>query len=101
MPYEITITRAAERMLKKLAPPVRKHIAKEAIQLAEAPLTGSQLAGELRGLRCVHSVYRRTDYRIVYHVNAAHKEVTILAVGSRENFYKQLRGLKLKSISTS
>jgi len=58
MLYEITITGAAERMLKKLARPVQEYVVQEAKQLAEKPLAGSQLEGELRKLRCLRTVHR-------------------------------------------
>jgi mRNA-degrading endonuclease RelE of RelBE toxin-antitoxin system len=97
MPYEVFTTSATDRMLKKLARQVQRHVLQEAARLVEDPIAGSQLEGELRGFRCVRTIFMRTHYRIVYQFNPTKKAVTIVTIGSRENFYQQLRRLKLRS----
>lgn len=96
MPHELLIVRAADRRLRKLPVQVRKHLIEATQILRTQPLTGKQLDGELRRFRCLRTVYRRTHYRIVYQVQRRPPQVIIRAVGTRQNFYRELQTQKLK-----
>ncbi len=100
MRYSVTMTSPAHKMLKKLSPDIRKYIVKRAQALAQNSQLGEQLRGELRAFRSLHAVYRNTDYRVIYEINHALKEIIVRAVGSRENLYKNLRRMKLRSMAS-
>lgn len=96
MPHEIVIVRAADRRLRKLPMQVREHLVKATHVLRTHPLAGKPLEGELRAFRCLRTVYRRTHYRVVYQVQSPPPQVIIRAVGTRQNFYRELQIQKLK-----
>ena len=43
------------------------------------------------GLRYVKIKHKSVEYRAVYDINDEHKEVLIIFLGTRENFYKELK----------
>lgn len=96
MPHEIVIVRAAERRLRKLPIQVREHLIQATQVLRTRPHAGKQLDGELRRFRCLRSVYRRTHYRVVYQVQSRPPQIVIRALGTRQNFYRELQAQKLK-----
>ncbi len=97
--YRLVTVPSARRALKKLSPPVRQHIIAEIQILSKTPYHGERLQGQWRFLRSLHTVYRRTDYRILYEVDETAKQVIIRFAASRENFYRVLRQLQIKSVS--
>jgi mRNA-degrading endonuclease RelE of RelBE toxin-antitoxin system len=97
--YQLVTVPSARRSLKKLSLPVRRHILKAIQTLENNPNYGEQLEGQWRFLRSFHTVYRRTHYRIVYEVDKSNKQVIIRFAASRENFYRPLLQLKMKSLS--
>ncbi len=85
-------------MLRKLPPQVRKHLVSRALELATNPECGESLRGALKRFHSLHTVYRRTHYRMVYEVNKKLEEIVVRGVGPRENIYKKLRQMKLKPL---
>jgi len=100
MPYQVVTVPAARRALKKLPKPVRKHIVKAVKPLATKPYLGERLEDQWRFLRSFHTVYRRTHYRVAYEVDEKRKEVIVRVARTRENFYRSLRKMKLKSLAS-
>lgn len=96
--YRLTITPPAQRQLRKLPKQVRRHLFNAVQILPKQPDQGAQLHGQLRPFRCLHTVFRRTHYRILYEVSERLQEVVISGVGVRENFYRRLQKQKPKSI---
>ena len=96
MPYTVLVTATAEKQLKKLPADVKKTLIQETLQLREFPLKGEQLTGELRRFRSLHVKLNNVHYRIVYEVSEGKSEITIRAVGIRENFYQRRKEMKLK-----
>lgn len=84
-PYEITLTHAAERSLRKLAAKARTRVAAaiELLQHNPRPPAAKQLVGG-------SGVYRiRTgDYRIIYEVNDGALVILVLRVGHRREIYR-------------
>ena len=74
MSYSIRIKRSASRELARAPRSDRLRIVRAIDGLAEHPLAGSALKGELRGLRRL----RVGDYRVVYEVLA--DTLVVLAV---------------------
>ena len=100
MGYALTMTSPARKMLKRLPPDVRKHVIEKAQILSENHAAGEQLQGELRAFRSFHTVYRNTDYRVIYEVRHNLQEIIVRAVGARENLYRNLRFMKLKPLAS-
>lgn len=91
MGYTITATPAAQKCLRKLPAPVREHVKSTIDVLLTSPLKGSPLKGEYTFLRSLHTIFRKTDYRIIYEFIAKTNEVRIHNIGPRENIYKRLK----------
>jgi mRNA-degrading endonuclease RelE of RelBE toxin-antitoxin system len=99
MGYAVTMTSPAHTMLRKLPPPIRKHLVKKAQKLSANPNLGQPLRGILRGFLSLHTVYRRTHYRIVYEINQRLEEIIVRGAGPRENLYRKLERMHLKPLS--
>lgn len=93
MSYTVFTTPSGHRSLRKLSKSAQRHVIQEARKLADEPFIGQQLHGEFRQLRSLHTRFRSTDYRIAYEVHSDQQEVAVHYVGSRENFYKELKRL--------
>jgi len=98
MRYQLVTVPAARRALKKLPRDVRKHLVEAMQVLVTQPYTGKRLEDRWRFLHAVHTVYRRTHYRIVYQVDESQKQIIIRFAASRENFYRKLQKVKLKPL---
>jgi mRNA interferase RelE/StbE len=87
MHYSIRIKRSAARELDRVPEPDRRRIALGIDRLAEQPLAGSALKGDLRGLRRL----RIGDYRVVYEVLDDALVVLVVRVGHRREAYRRRR----------
>ncbi len=85
MHYSIRIKRSAARELDRVPKIDRQRILHAIDRLAEQPLAGSALKGDLRGLRRV----RVGDYRIVYEVLDDMLIVLVVRVGHRRDTYRR------------
>lgn len=101
MAYQLVTVPATRRVLKKLPRNVRKHLINKVQILVENPHYGEQLEGHWRFLRALHTRYKGTDYRVVYEVDNTTKQIIIRFTASRENFYRRLREMKLKPLTTA
>lgn len=84
---EIVFLRQAHRFIKKADKPLKEKIKEEVLKIVENPKIGEHLNGKLKNLRSHHFRFVRTQYRIAYMVKG---NLIIVAVGSRENFYRDL-----------
>jgi mRNA-degrading endonuclease RelE of RelBE toxin-antitoxin system len=100
MAYQILTLPAAHQALKKLPREVREHILQTVALLKDHPQAGKQLDRPWRTFRSLHTKYKNTQYRIVYEVGQERKIVVLRYAGSRENFYKELRRLRLKPLAS-
>jgi mRNA-degrading endonuclease RelE of RelBE toxin-antitoxin system len=96
MSYTVLITATAAKMLKKLPTQIKTTIFEQSQILKEQPLLGEQLTGELRYFHSFHLKINNVHYRLVYEINANAKTVIVRAVGTRENFYKRLKEMRLR-----
>ena len=96
----VTMTSPARRMFRKLPPQVRKYLIAEAQKLSSQPNRGGQLEGRLRAFRSLHIKHNNIQYRVIYEVSDRLKEIVVRAVGKRENFYKKIQQMKLKSLAS-
>lgn len=87
----IKITRTFEKAAKKLHRNQIKPIEDAIDEIADKPEMGELKRGDLAGVR----VYKiRTNNQLIllaYLHNDADKEITLLSLGSHENFYRDLK----------
>jgi len=82
--------RSVSRSLK--LPHIRKEIKSLLFELKDEPYQkGKPLRGLNTELRYIKLSYAGVQYRAVYDIDKKEKEVLIVFIGSRENFYKELR----------
>ncbi len=96
--YTVLLMPSGKRSLKKLPKPIQKKLLNKALELKNNPLQGEKLQGVVHFVRSLHTRIQKSDYRIAYEVLEKKAEVLIHYVASRENFYKQLLRLNLKSL---
>lgn len=97
MPYELLMTGRVEKEFRKFPSHIRDALVNETFKLADNPTLGGQLKGSFRAFRSLHLKIQNIQYRVVYEVIEEKREIYILAVGTRENFYTRLERMKLKS----
>ena len=85
MSYSIRIKRSASGELARVPRSQRLRIVRAIDGLAEHPLAGSALKGDLRGLRRM----RIGDYRVVYEVLADALVVLVVRVAHRREAYRR------------
>ena len=84
--YRSAIKKDIKRLEKSVSKTIKDIILKE---IAVDPYQGKQLKAK----NLIYSWKIRlmkTDYRIAYQINRELREIVILMVGTRENFYKEL-----------
>ena len=90
MNFSIRIKRSAARELERVAKADRARIIEAIDRLAEHPLMGNALKGELRGLRRL----RVDDYRVVYEVQDEALIVLVIHVTHKGNDERDKRGVR-------
>lgn len=90
---EIRLSRSAIKFLKKLKDKKLKDLIKVNLEnLREDYTIGSLKTGDLKGIYSLDVFYNKTNYEIAYTVIDENIViVNIIMIGSRENFYKQLK----------
>ena len=85
MDYSVRIKASAATALARLDAGERERLVEAIDSLRQAPLRGSVLKGDLRGLRRL----RVGDYRIVYEVAAQELVVLVVRKGHRREVYRR------------
>ena len=85
MDYSVRIKASAAKALARLDSGERERLVEAIDSLRQAPLRGSVLKGDLRGLRRL----RVGDYRIVYEVAAQELLVLVVRIGHRREVYRR------------
>ena len=83
--YSVRIKRSAAKELSRLPKQARLLVIRAIDDLAEQPLSGSSLKGELRGLRRI----RDGDYRVVYELLTDEVVVLAFRVAHRSDAYRR------------
>ena len=92
MSYSIFLSRKANKQYNSLDQHIQSKIRSILSKLKEDPHKGFSLSGEnYIGLRYEKIKHKAVEYRAVYDINDEQKEVLIIFLGTRENFYKELR----------
>lgn len=77
--------------MKKLGKPVVHKVKKAIGEIAENPYLGEPLKGDLADIRKWVVKDQGIQYRIAYEIYEGQVEVKIIRVGTRENFYEELK----------
>ncbi len=92
MKYNVYLSSRANKQYKRFDDHIRHKIRADLTELEDDPSKkGFLLQGLSHGLRYIKIVHAGTQYRAVYDVEENKKEVLVIYIGSRENFYKELR----------
>jgi mRNA-degrading endonuclease RelE of RelBE toxin-antitoxin system len=93
MKYDVYLSPRAKKQYKKFDVHMRQKIRTNLLELEEDPSEkGSLLQGVSPGLRKINIFHAGVQYRAVFDMIAEDKkEVLVIFIGSRENFYKELR----------
>jgi len=92
MKYDVFLSSRAKKQFKGFDAHIKHKIKTELLELEENPSEkGSLLQGVSHGLRYIKFFHAGVQYRAVYDQIKDKNEVLIIFIGSRENFYKELR----------
>ena len=91
--YEITFASKARKFIKKLKENKLKDKFKLAFgEISENPYIGEAKIGDLAGFYCYDVFYNGTNYEIAYTIHEEPKKIVVVAlIGTRENFYEELK----------
>ncbi|MFB0971746.1 MAG: type II toxin-antitoxin system RelE/ParE family toxin [Tissierellia bacterium] len=89
---EVHLTRNVQKYLKKIKDKELIEKIKESFQkISEDYTVGELKSGDLKGIYCLDFFYNKTNYEIAYIYLDDEIIVLVLMVGTRENFYKELK----------
>ena len=91
MSYQVSLSKKAKKQYKNFDQHIRKKIKHNLQQLEEKPYEGFSLSGKYADLRYIKTTYKGVDYRAVYDISEDENLVLVIFLGTRENFYKELR----------
>ena len=92
MKYDLYLSPLAKKQYKKFDGHIRHNIRTELLNLEKEPYEkGNLLQGFNRGLRYIKIFHTGVQYRAVYDIAKDKQEILVISIGSRENFYKELR----------
>jgi mRNA-degrading endonuclease RelE of RelBE toxin-antitoxin system len=89
--YELIIPNKVKKDLKKLEKPVIKEVLHLFDEIAENPFIGSHLKAELSSLYKLEFRKQGISYRLAYEIFQQEIQVQVIHVGTRENFYDELK----------
>lgn len=90
--YKLTYSPAAVKYIKKIRNKSLKAELKKAIDdIANDPYIGEAKMGDLQGIFGYDVYYDSVNYEIAYIIREKEILVTIIMVGTRENFYSELK----------
>ena len=91
MKFAVYLSSRAKKQYKKFDGHIKHKLITELFELEENPSEkGSLLQGLSHGLRYIKIFHAGVQYRAVYDISKDKKEVLVIFIGSRENFYKEL-----------
>jgi len=92
MKYDVYLSSQANKQYKKFDAHIRHKFRTELLELEEHPSEkGNLFQGFSHGLCYIKIFHAGVQYRAVYDIEKNKKEVLVIFIGSRENFYKELR----------
>lgn len=93
MKYEVLFRAPARNFLKKLKDKKLKQLFFDAItRLSNGEDIGTAKVGDLAGISSYDIFYNKVNYELAYiRYEVENKIVVVIAAGTRENFYKDLK----------
>ena len=92
MKYDVFLSSRAKKQFKRFDAHIRHKLKTELLELEEDPSEkGGLLQGFSHDLHYIKIFHAGVQYRAVYDMVKDKKEVLVIFIGSRENFYKELR----------
>lgn len=79
------------RIKKKLSPGLQEALDTQVREILNNPLSGEPKKGALAGVRVHKFTYQGQLYLIAYEMQAKTREIWLLALGTHETFYEELR----------
>ena len=89
--FTVIVPNSVKKDIKKLDKPVISKILDLLDNLRQNPLQGTPLTGHFSNLLKLELLHKGIHYRIAYRINEEKIEIYILHVGTRENFYDELK----------
>ena len=89
--YEVIVPKSVLKEIKKLGKQIIQKVKKAIGEIAENPYLGEPLKGDLSDIRKWVIKDQGIQYRIAYEIYEDRVEVKIIRVGTRENFYEELK----------
>lgn len=91
--YELHYSKAAEKFFKKIKENGLKTAFRNALlKISENPYIGEAKTGDLANVYGYDVFYNKINYEIAYNIiEEDGKYVVVIMVGTRENFYKELK----------
>lgn len=89
--HEVIIPKSVVKQMKKMGKPIAGKVKQTIGEIAEDPYLGTSLKGELSFLRKWAFQEHGVQYRIAYTINDETVEIKIIHIGTRENFYHELK----------
>ncbi len=92
--FKVEFAKSFLKDFKKISREVQKEVVEKWIpRMQNAPtVSGQRFKGKhLHDFWKLAFRYKKNDYRIVYQIHFQKVLIILLAIGSRENFYKKLR----------
>lgn len=98
--YDVKFSKPFKNAFKKLgkqSPPIVSKITEAIDSVRTNPNIGGLKQGDLKGVRCLDFYHQGANYELAYELEAtmdgSTHVVLLLLVGTRENFYKELKRL--------
>ena len=88
---ELLILRSAAQFLKKLDRLLKMKVLQVLEEIAQNPLLGQKLTGDLKTVYSYHFRDNGVEYRLAYLFHEEDERIIVIFVGTRENFYAELR----------
>ncbi|RXT02759.1 type II toxin-antitoxin system mRNA interferase toxin, RelE/StbE family [Ammoniphilus sp. CFH 90114] len=92
--YQLFVSNQAKKDLKRFDKAVIKKVIMILEDIAENPFAGEPLKGDMSHLRKWSFNHQGTGYRIAYQIFDDRIEVKVMQIGTRENFYDELKRRK-------
>jgi mRNA interferase RelE/StbE len=89
--YELVVLNSAVKQLKKLDKSLKTRIIAALDKIAENPFIGDRLKGDLSTIYTYHLHVTGVEYRIAYQIKEQEIVVVVMQLGTRENFYEELK----------
>ena len=92
MTYEIFLAPRAKKQYEGFDRHIQAEIRSQLLALEDDPYgKGNIIKGRKSELHYIKMAHAGVQYRAVFDIAKSKKEVSVIFIGSRENFYKELR----------